>query len=187
MKVLEINNHEECIRFSKDVKVKVNEFITVEGNVWGGMTHLKSKKFGKLVTIEDFECEFNYYVGGKETKRHGFKELCETLYTQKFTDFEKDIERFVYKEVSKSYKKSLCNLSRDERLELLQELLDSAKTFVYESDEVINYTYEINQVLLSLGEPRLKIQRFEGDSVKYGVYKNNVKQIIEELCDTKKD
>jgi len=187
MKLLEINNHEECIRFSKDVKVKVNDFITVKGNVLGGLTQLKSKNFGTLITVEDVECDLQYYVGGKETKRRGFKELCETLYTEKFSDFERDIESFIYKQISKSFKTSVCNLSKDDKIELLKELFDSSETFVYESNEVISYIYDINQVLLSLGEPKLKLQRFEDNKVKYGVYKNNVKQIIEELCDTKKD
>lgn len=190
MKVLKINNHEDYISISKDVEVKVNDFITVKSNVQGILNKINSKKFGKLLTIEDSDFDFVYYLGEKKTNQYGFKELYEKLYTENFRDFERDIENFIYEEVSKSYKKSLYNLSRNEKLELLNELLDSAKTFVYESGEVIKYIYDINKVLLSLGEPRLKTQKFEGDEVKYGlygVYKNDVKQIINKLCDTQKD
>lgn len=190
MKLKKLTHNEDYVRFCKNLTIEVNPIITAEVNVVGGLTTIKSKKYGNVIMFEDPEPYLSYYVSGEQLKRLGFKEFYNKLFTGSFEDFEEQIIDFAILETAKIYDNHLLTLSRKEKINLLKGLIDQTPTFKSTSGQTILYSHgSCNAVLQSLGEKYLSSEKYYvADSkgkTKYGVLKENYLNLYEKLKNEK--
>ena len=112
MKLVDFKHNEDYVRFSKDLTIKVNDLITVEANICGGVVRIDSELFGKVVILEDPDTSPTYYIGGKKTKYLGFKELYNQLFQDNYSDFIRNIEQFAEKEVLNTFENNINELTK---------------------------------------------------------------------------
>ena len=190
MKLKKVNHGEDYVRFSKDLTIEVNPIITAEVNICGGLTTIKSKKYGDITMFEDPDSYPSYYVSGEQLKYSGFKEFYNKLFKGSFEDFEEQIFNFAIFETAKTYDNHLLTLSRKEKINLLKEVIDQAPTFKSLSGETILYRqWACNAVLESLSEKYLPSVKYaiacSGGETRYGVLKQNYLNLYEKLKNEK--
>ena len=66
MKLVNLKHNEDYVRFSKSLTIKMNEFITAEVDIYGGVGSIDSKLFGKVIVLEDPDTCPTYYIGGQK-------------------------------------------------------------------------------------------------------------------------
>ena len=151
MKLVNLKHNEDYVRFSKSLTVKINEFITAEIDIYGGVGRIDSKLFGTVIVLEDPDPCTTYYVGGKKTKSNGFKNLYDELFQDKYVDFVADLEKFAENEVLKTFDNSINTLTKKQKIKLLQEQVDLMPRFESDCGKIIGYRqWAVNEVLYSL-------------------------------------
>ena len=173
MELVKFKDNADYVRFSKSLTVKVNEFITVEADCFGGLMTIDSELFGKVIDLEDPETETTYYVGGKQTKYQGFKELYGKLFQDNFEDFQSSVYNFVENQVLSTYKNNINSLTTKQKIKLLREQIDLAPKFESSCGKTIVYRqWSINRVLYSLKIkyiPSIQYVEINSDKTRYGV------------------
>ena len=110
MKLVNLKHNEDYVRFNKDLTIKVNDLITVEASICGGVSNIDSKLFGKVIVLEDPDICPTYYIGGKKTKYQGFKNLYSQLFQDNYDDFIRHIEQFAENEVLNTFENNINEL-----------------------------------------------------------------------------
>ena len=87
MELIKVQHHKDYVRYSKDLTIKVNDIITVEANCFGGLVKADSL-YGEVLTLEDPECDLEFFINGELCKYVGFKDLYTKLFTEDFKTFE---------------------------------------------------------------------------------------------------
>ena len=163
MKVLKFKDHTDYIRINKSLTIKVDDLITVDADICGGLTCIESKIFGEVTVIEDADLEPTFYINGVETKYNGFKELYNKLFKKDYDKFNDEICRFAEKQVLLKYPNSIESLTTKQKIKLLREQIDAMPTFESDCGKIIaNRQWSVNNVLYSLGYAPMQ-------SKKYGV------------------
>lgn len=160
MKLVKLNHNQDYVRFHKNITIHVNDLITVDVEICGGVQHIDSKLFGKVMTIEDPDSFLTFYVGGKRTKDKGFKELYNQLFKEDYDVLYKEICDFAESTVLSSYDNPLSELTKRQKIKLLREQMDKMPKFESDNGETIAYRqWATNEVLSSLNieMPRAKL------------------------------
>lgn len=161
MKLVNLKHNENYVRFSKDLTIKVNDLITVELNICGGVTNVDSKLFGKVVVLEDPDTCPTYYIGGKKTKYDGFKELYNQLFHDNYDDFLSSINRFAENAVLNTYENNISKLTKKQKIKLLREQIDLMPRFESACGKLIVYRqWAVNEVLYELNIPRPSSKKY---------------------------
>ena len=187
MKLVNIKHSENYVRFSKNVTVKVNDLITAEVDICGGVGYIDSKLFGRVVVLEDPDSCPTYYVGDKKTKYQGFKDLYNQLFQDDYNDFETSLEKFVENEVLDTFDNSINTLTKKQKIKLLKEQIDLMPRFESDCGKIIGYRqWAVNEVLYTLDIPRPRSKKYNrlyeaGNS--YGVALSEYQNILNELSD----
>lgn len=187
MKLVNLKHNENYVRFSKSLTVKVNDLITAEVDICGGVGNIDSKLFGKVVVLEDPDSCPTYYVGDKKTKYQGFKDLYNQLFQDDYNDFETSLEKFVENEVLDTFDNSINNLTKKQKIKLLKEQIEACPTFESDCGKTIMYRqWAVNEVLYTLDIPRpssKKYDRLYEAGTSYGVDLSVYQDILNELLD----
>lgn len=185
MKLVNLKHNENYVRFSKSLTVKVNDLITAEVDICGGVGNIDSKLFGKVVVLEDPDSCPTYYVGDKKTNYQGFKDLYNQLFQDDYNDFETSLEKFVENEVLDTFDNSINNLTEKQKIKLLKEQVEACPTFESDCGKTIMYRqWAVNEVLYTLNIPTpssKKYDRLYEGSATYGVDLNIYQDILNEL------
>lgn len=185
MKLVEITHHEDYIRFSKDLTIKVNDLITVEVNIGGGITNVDSKLFGKVVVLEEPDTYPTYYIGGEKTKNKGFEDLYNQLFEDDYNKFARGIQKFAENAVLNTYENNISKLTKKQKIKLLREQIDLMPRFESDCGKIIGYRqWAVNEVLYALNITRPSSKKYDrlyeaGSS--YGVELNTYQNILNEL------
>jgi hypothetical protein len=113
MKLVNLKHNEDYVRFSKDLTIKVNDLITAEVNICGGVITIDSKLFGKVTVLEDPDSYQTYYIGNKKTKYQGFKDLYNQLFQDNYDDFINNLDRFAENEVLNTFENSINKFNEE--------------------------------------------------------------------------
>lgn len=185
MKLVNLKHNENYVRFSKSLTVKVNDLITAEVDICGGVGNIDSKLFGKVIVLEDPDTCPTYYVGDKKTKYQGFKDLYNQLFQDDYNDFENTLEKFVENEVLDTFDNSINNLTKKQKIKLLREQIDLMPRFESDCGKIIGYRqWAVNEVLYTLDIPNPSSKKYDrlyeaGSS--YGVDLSVYQNILNEL------
>jgi hypothetical protein len=187
MKLVNLKHNEDYVRFSKYLTIKVNDLITAEVDVCGGVISIDSKLFGKVIVLEDPDCCPTYYIGGKKTKYDGFKKLYNQLFQDDYDDFLDKLDRFAYDEVLNTFDNSINNLTKKQKIKLLKEQIEACHTFESNCGKTICYRqWAVNEVLYSLNikaPSSKKYNRLFESGPSYGVDLDVYSNILDELLD----
>jgi len=185
MKLVNLKHFEDYVRFNKNLTIKVNDLITAEVDVCGGVSSINSKLFGKVIVLEDPDTCPTYYIGGKKTKYDGFKELYNQLFKDDYNDFLSSIARFAENEILNTYDNSINSLTTKQKIKLLKEQIEACPTFESDYRETIVYRqWAVNEVLYALQIPRpssKKYNKLYEDGSSYGVEISVYQNILNEL------
>jgi hypothetical protein len=187
MKLVNLKHNEDYVRFNKDLTIKVNDLITVEASICGGISNIDSKLFGKVVVLEDPDTCLIYYIGGKKTKYQGFKDLYSQLFQDDYNTFLNNLEQFAYNEVLNTFENNINELTNKQKIKLLREQVDLMPRFESDCGKIIGYRqWAVNEVLYTLNIPRPSSKKYNrlyeaGNS--YGVDLSEYQNIINELLD----
>jgi len=185
MKLVNLKHYEDHVRFNKELTIKVNDLITVELDICGGVVRIDSKLFGKVTVLEDPDSSPTYYIGGKKTKYDGFKDLYNQLFQDDYDDFLDKLDRFAYDEVLNTFDNSINNLTKKQKKKLLREQIDLMPRFESDCGKMISYRqWAVNEVLYSLNikaPGSKKYDRLFGSGVSYGVDLSVYQNILSEL------
>jgi len=185
MKLVNLKHNEDYIRFSKSLTIKVNDLITVEADVCGGVGSIDSKLFGKVIVLEDPDICPTYYIGDKKTKYNGFKELYNQLFQDNYDDFLSSIDLFAENEVLNTFENSINKLTKKQKIKLLREQIDLMPRFESDCGKIIVYRqWAVNSVLCTLQVPQpsgKKYNRLHGTGNSYGVEISVYQNILNEL------
>lgn len=187
MKLVNLEHNEDYVRFSKSLTIKVNDLITAELDICGGVSSIDSKLFGKVIVLEDPDSSPTYYIGGKKTKYDGFKDLYNQLFQDDYDDFLDKLDRFAYDEVLNTFDNSINNLTKKQQIKLLREQIDLMPRFESDCGKMIGYRqWAVNEVLYTLNIPRPSSKKYNrlyeaGNS--YGVDLSEYQNILNELLD----
>ena len=186
MKLVNLKHNEDYVRFSKDLTIKVNDLITAEVNVCGGVAQIDSKLFGKVVVLEDPDSCPTYYIGNKKTKYQGFADLYNQLFQDDYNKFLDSLNRFSENEVLNTFENSINNLTKKQKTKLLKEQIEASPTFESCCGKTIVYhQWTINQVLYALNIPTPDSKKydrldetFKGYGVEISVYQNILNELL---------
>lgn len=129
MKVVKFTNNPNYVRYSKNVEVKVNEFITVIAECYGAITAFE-RSSGIVEFLEDPEVDLEFIFNGEKCKYEGFKELYQKLFKKEFKQFKNDIIDFINKKIAKQYPNNIIHWDNDDIIKLAHtELNDTTKHF----------------------------------------------------------
>jgi hypothetical protein len=185
MKLVEITHNENYIRFSKDLTIKVNDLITAEVNICGGVSTIDSKLFGKVTVLEDPDTCPTYYIGDKKTKYQGFKDLYNQLFQDDYDNFLNNLDRFAENEVLNTFENNINKLTKKQKIKLLREQIDLMPRFESDCGKLIVYRqWAVNEVLYTLNIPRpssKKYNRLYEAGSSYGVDISVYQNILNEL------
>lgn len=185
MKLVNLEHNEDYVRFSKSLTIKVNDLITVEAEVGGGLTTIDSKLFGKITVLEDPDTCPTYYIGGKKTKYNGFKELYNQLFKDDYDDFLSGIARFAENEILKTYENNINSLTTKQKIKLLKEQIEACPTFESDCGKTIIYRqWPVNEVLYTLNiqsPSSKKYNKLYEDGSSHGVELSVYQNILNEL------
>ncbi len=185
MKLVNLKHNDDYVRFSKDLTIKVNDLITVEANICGGVVRIDSKLFGKVIVLEDPDTSPTYYIGGKKTKYLGFKELYDQLFQDDYNTFLNSLERFAEEEVLNTFENNINELTKKQKIKLLREQIDLMPKFESECGKLIGYhQWSVNEVLYTLDITRpstKKYNRLDEAGSSYGVEMSVYQNILNEL------
>jgi len=189
MKLVNLKHNEDYVRFSKILTIKVNDLITVEVDVCGGVSSIDSKLFGKITVLEDPDTCPTYYIGGKKTKYNGFKELYNQLFKDDYNDFLSGITRFAENEILNTYDNSINSLTTKQKIKLLKEQIEACPKFESDCGKTIMYRqWSVNEVLYTLNIPQPKAKKYnrlyEGGpsyGVEISVYQNILNELLSKL------
>lgn len=185
MKLVDLKHNEDYVRFSKSLTVKVNDLITAEVDICGGVGNIDSKLFGKVVVLEDPDSCPTYYVGDKKTKYQGFKDLYNQLFQDDYNDFLNSLERFAEDQVLNTFENNINKLTKKQKIKLLREQIDLMPRFESDCGKMIGYRqWAVNEVLYTLNIPNPSSKKYDrlyeaGSS--YGVELNTYQNILNEL------
>ena len=185
MKLVNLKHNEDYVRFSKDLTIKVNDLITAEINVCGGITKIDSKLFGKVIVLEDPDTCPTYYIGNKKTKYQGFKDLYNQLFQDNYDDFINNLDRFAENEVLNTFENSINKLTKKQKIKLLKEQIEVCPTFESGCGKTIVYRqWAINNVLYALNIPQTSSKKYDklheagsGYGVEVSVYQNILNEL----------
>jgi hypothetical protein len=185
MKLVNLKHNEDYIRFSKSLTIKVNDLITVEADICGGVSSIDSKLFGKVIVLEDPDTCPTFYVGGKKTKYQGFKELYNQLFQDNYETFAASVDRFIENQILNTYDNSINSLTTKQKIKLLKEQIDLMPRFESDCGKIIVYRqWAVNQVLYTLQIPlpsSKKYNRLYEAGSSYGVDISVYQNILNEL------
>lgn len=185
MKLVNLKHNEDYVRFNKELTIKVNDLITAELDICGGVGYIDSKLFGKVNVIEDPDFSLTYYIGGKKTKYDGFKDLYNQLFQDDYNDFLDKLDRFAYNEVLNTFDNSINNLTKKQQIKLLREQIDLMPRFESDCGKMIGYRqWAVNEVLYTLNIPKpssKKYNRLYEAGISYGVDLSVYQNILSEL------
>jgi len=163
MKVLKFEDNTDYIRINKNLTIKVDNLITVDADLCGGIAYIESEIFGEVAVLEDADIDPTFYISGVETKYDGFKELYNKLFKKDYNKFDDEICKFAEKQVLLKYPNSIESLTTKQKIKLLREQIDAMPTFESDCGKTIaNRQWSVNNVLYSLGYDYIQ-------SKKYGV------------------
>jgi hypothetical protein len=188
MKLVNLKHNEDYVRFSKDLTIKVNDLITAEINICGGVATIDSKLFGKVIVLEDPDAYHVYYIGNKKTKSQGFKDLYNQLFQENYDDFINNLEWFAENEVLNTFENSINNLTKEQRIMLLKEQIEVCPTFESDCGRTILYRqWAVNNVLYALKIPQPMPKKYNklheaspanGYGVEISAYKNILNKLL---------
>jgi hypothetical protein len=185
MKVLEFKDNADYIRIRKNLTIKVNDLITADADLCGGLTYIESEIFGEVATLEDADIEFTFYISGVETKYDGFKELYNKLFKKDYMELHDETCKFVEKQVLLKYPKSIESLTTKQKIKLLREQIDMMPTFESDCGKTIAYRqWAVNSVLYSLGYDYVKSKRYNRlyeDRSSYGIELNKANEVYNQI------
>ena len=185
MKLVNLKHNEDYVRFSKILTIKVNDLITAEVEICGGVGSIDSKLFGKVIVLEDPDICPTYYIGDKKTKYNGFKELYNQLFQDNYDDFLSSIDRFAENEVLNTFENSINKLTKKQKIKLLREQIDLMPRFESDCGKLIVYRqWAVNEVLYTLNIPRpssKKYNRLYEAGTSYGIDISVYQNILNEL------
>ena len=185
MKLVNLKHNADYVRFSKELTIKVNDLITAEVDICGGVVHIDSKLFGKVTVLEDPEACPTYYICGEKTKYAGFKDLYNKLFKDDYDDFLDKLDRFAYDEVLSTYENNIIGLTKKQKIKLLKEQVDLMPRFESDCGKMIGYRqWAVNEVLYTLNIPRpssKKYNRLYEVGTTWGVDLNEYQNIIDDL------
>ena len=187
MKLVNLKHNEDYVRFNKELTIKVNDLITAEVDVCGGVISIDSKLFGKVIVLEDPDCCPTYYIGDKKTKYDGFKKLYNQLFQDNYDDFLDKLDRFAFDEVLNTFDNNINTLTKKQKIKLLREQVDLMPRFESDCGKMIGYRqWAVNEVLYSLNikvPSSKKYNRLYEAGTSYGVDLSEYQNIIDELLD----
>ena len=189
MKLVNLKHNEDYVRFSKDLTIKVNDLITAEVEIYGGVVTINSKLLGKITVLEDPDTCPTYYVGGKKTKYQGFKDLYNQLFQDNYDDFVINLEKFAENEVLNTFENSINKLTEKQKIKLLKEQLDLLPRFESDCGKTIVYRqWPVNEVLYSLNMKAPSSKKYNRlykahTGASYGVDLSEYQNILNELLD----
>ena len=185
MKVLKFKDYIDYVRISKNLTIKVDDLITVETDLCGGLTYIESEIFGNLAMLEDVEVDPTFYINGVETKYDGFKELYNKLFKKDYSKFDDEICRFAENQVLLKYPNSIESLTTKQKIKLLREQIDMMPTFESDCGKTIAYRqWAVNSVLYTLQMPRpssKKYNRLYDTGNSYGVELSWFNEIYQQI------
>jgi hypothetical protein len=185
MKLLKFKDYIDYVRVSKDLTIKVDDLITVDTNLSGGLTYIESEIFGNVAILEDAEIDLTFYINGVETKYNGFKELYNKLFKKDYSKFDDEICRFAEKQVLLKYPDSIESLTTKQKIKLLREQIDMMPTFESDCGKTIAYHYwAVNSVLYTLQIPQVsskKYNRLDNTGSSYGVELNKFNELYQQI------
>ena len=162
MKVLKFKDSPDYIRINKNLTIKVNDLITVEADLCGGLTYIESEIFGDVATLEDPDVDTTFYIGGVETKYDGFKELYNKLFKKDYKKFDDEICRFAEKQVLLKYPNSIESLTTRQKIKLFKEQIEAMPTFESACGKIITkHQWAVNNVLYSLGYHYISAKKYD--------------------------
>ena len=185
MKVLKFKNNTDYIRINKNLTIKVDDLITVDADLCGGIACIESEMFGEVTVIEDADLEPTFYINGVETKYAGFKELYNKLFKKDYDKFIDEICRFAEKQVLLKYPNSIESLTTNQKIKLLREQIDAMPTFESDCGKIIAYRqWSVNSVLYSLGYESMRPKKYDrlyeaGNS--YGIDLSECNKIYQQI------
>ena len=148
MKVLKFKDNTDYIRINKNLTIKVDNLITVDADLCGGVVYIESEIFDNVAILEDAEIDPTFYINGVETKYDGFKELYNKLFKKDYSKFHGEICRFAEKQVLLKYPNSIESLTTKQKIKLLREQIDMMPTFESDCGKIIAYRqWAVNNVL----------------------------------------
>ena len=186
MKLKEFTHNEDYVRFNRELIIEVNSIITANVEVCGGVTSIKSEKYGDVIIFEDAEPYATYSVNGKKLKGNGFREFYNKLFYGSFEEFDKEVCDFAVLQTAKNYDNHLLSLSRKQKINLLKEVIDEAPTFISDQGETILHRHwACNAVLEALGVKFLPCKKYtikdsDGKTI-CGVLKENYLNLYKSL------
>jgi hypothetical protein len=162
MKVLKFKDNSDYIRINKTLTIKVDDLITVEANLYAGLTYIESEVFGNVAILDAEEVDTTFYIGGVETKYDGFKELYNKLFKKDYKEFEEEICKFAEKQVLLKYPNSISSLTTEQKIKLLKEQIDAMPTFESACGKTIaKPQWGVNNVLYSLGYRHIPAKKYD--------------------------
>ena len=185
MKVLKFKDYTDYTRISKKLTIKVDDLITVDTSIFGGLTYIESELYCEVAVLEDAEIDPTFYINGVETKYDGFKELYNKLFKKDYSKFDDEICRFAEKQVLLKYPNSIESLTTKQKIKLLREQIDMMPTFESDCGKTIAYRYwAVNSVLYTLNIPTLsskKYNEFSEDGPSYGIELNKFNELYQQI------
>lgn len=188
MKLINFKHNEDYVRFSKELTIKINDLITAEVDIYGGVAIIDSKIFGKVIVLEEPETCPTYYIGGKKTKYDGFKELYNKLFQDDYSDFVDALEKFAENQVLNTFDNGINKLTEASKIKLLEEQIDLLPIFKSDCGRIIACRpWPVNEVLCSLDIPVPSSKEYdrlhEDNSIKpnYGVELSVYQNILYKL------
>lgn len=185
MKLVNLEHREDYVRFNKSLTIEVNDLITVEADCCGGVVKIDSKLFGKVTTLEDADTDLIFYVGGKQTKYQGFKELYNKLFVDDYETFAESVYRFVENQILNTYEDNINSLITKQKIKLLREQIDIMPRFESTCKQTIVYRqWGVNQVLNSLNAGYISskyYERLDGRGSSYGIELWKLEEIYQQL------
>jgi hypothetical protein len=186
MKLINLKHNEDYVRFSKNLTIKVNDLITAEVHICGGVITIDSKLFGKLTVIEDPDSDQTYYIGNKETKYQGFKDLYNQLFQDNYDDFVNNLDRFAENEVLNTFENTINKLTKKQKIKLLKEQIEVCPTFESVCGKTILYRqWAVNNVLYALNILQPSSKKYDklheavsGYGVEVSVYQNILNELL---------
>lgn len=176
----------DWVRFSYEIEVKVNDFITAQTNCYGGIT--TTYILGKEVRfIEDLEVEPTWFVGGEKTNYDGFKELYNKLFKSDYSKLEDELDKFCRSEISKSIENLIDDYSAKDRIKFLKETLSQCLRIKSKNGVLmLRNTWELVSILATFGIPFIESKRFEvanSQDYAYGIPEFTIESLITELIE----
>ena len=189
MKLVNLKHNEDYVRFSKDLTIKVNDLITAEVNVCGGVAKIDSKLFGKVIILEDLDSCPTYYIGNKETKTQGFKDLYNQLFKDDYNNFVNNLDQFVDNEILNTFENSINKLTKKQKIKLLKEQIEVCPTFesapYFDRKTILYRQWAVNNVLYTLNIPQPSSKKYDklyeagsGYGVEISVYQNILNELL---------